>query len=94
MDDDDDVLLEIEQELRPLLREPGPITPESQIMGDLGLDSLGVMDFVMVLEDRFGIVIPIDRMAEVRTVRDLADAVRQIRDEQASGAAASGGHAS
>ncbi len=81
MTDEDDVLLQIEQELRPLLREPCPITPESQIMGDLGLDSLAVMDFVMVLEDRFEIVIPIDRMAEVRTVRDLADAVRQIRGQ-------------
>ena len=85
MTDEDDILPQIEQELRPLLRESRPITPDSQIMGDLGLDSLAVMDFVMVLEERFEIVIPIDRMAEVRTVRDLADAIRQIRTQSAGG---------
>ena len=85
MTDEEDVLLQIEQELRPLLREPKEITPEAQIMGDLGLDSLAVMDFVMQLEDRFGIVIPIDRMGEVRTLRDLARAVIQIRDSATAG---------
>ncbi|MFT8244680.1 acyl carrier protein [Roseomonas sp. BN140053] len=79
MTDDDEVLLLIEQELRPLLRESREITPDSQIMADLGLDSLAVMDFIMVLEERFEIVIPVDQLADVRTVRDLARTVQEIR---------------
>jgi acyl carrier protein len=36
------------------------------------------MDFVMELEDEFDISIPLDQIADVRTVGDLADAVRRL----------------
>ena len=52
-----------------------PINLQSNVIDDTGLDSVSVMDFVMELEDEFDISIPLDRIAEVRTVRDLADAV-------------------
>ena len=52
-----------------------PINLESNVIDDTGLDSVSVMDFVMELEDEFDISIPLDRIAEVRTVGDLADAV-------------------
>ena len=82
---DDLTFAEVDRALRPFLRGASDVTPDSRIMADLGLDSLAVMDFVMDLEERFDIVIPIDRIAEVRTVRDLADAIRQIRTQSAGG---------
>ena len=39
---------------------------------DLKLDSLAVMDFVMALENRFDLVIPMDELTEVVSVGDLA----------------------
>ena len=51
---------------------------ESSVVEDTGLDSVSVMDFVMELEDEFDITIPLDRIAEVRTVGDLADAVEVL----------------
>ena len=48
---------------------------DSSVVDDTGLDSVSVMDFVMELEDEFDITIPLDQIAEVRTVGDLADAV-------------------
>jgi acyl carrier protein len=48
---------------------------ESSVVEDTGLDSVSVMDFVMELEDEFDVTIPLDRIAEVRTVGDLAIAV-------------------
>ena len=50
---------------------PGPITAETHILHDLNLDSVAVMDLVMVLETRFDTVIPMDRLAEIETVGDL-----------------------
>ena len=51
-----------------------PIDLDSSVVEDTGLDSVSVMDFVMELEDEFDITIPLDRIAEIRTVGDLADA--------------------
>lgn len=51
---------------------------DSSVMEDTGLDSVSVMDFVMEIEDDFDISIPLDRIAEMRTVGDLADAVRDL----------------
>ncbi|HUS54208.1 MAG TPA: acyl carrier protein [Thermohalobaculum sp.] len=50
----------------------------SNVVEDTGLDSVSVMDFVMELEDEFDITIPLDRIAEVGTVGDLADAVEVL----------------
>lgn len=49
--------------------------PDSSVVADTGLDSVSVMDFVFELEDEFEITIPLDRIAEVKTVQDLATAV-------------------
>ena len=49
---------------------------DSDVVEDTGLDSVSVMDFVMELEDAFDITIPLDRIAEVRTVGDLVKAVQ------------------
>jgi acyl carrier protein len=54
---------------------------DSSVIEDTGLDSVSVMDFVMELEDEFDITIPLDRIAEVRTVGDLAKAVQTMLHE-------------
>ncbi len=48
------------------------------------MDSLGVMNFVMAIEDFYDISIPLDRVAQIQTVADLIHAVDDLR----SGAAA------
>ena len=45
------------------------------IYDELSIDSLAVMDIVVELEDRFDIAIPINTVAEIRTVRELTDAI-------------------
>ncbi len=55
------------------------VTKDTAVTRDLGLDSLAVMNFVMALEDRFDISIPLDRIAEAETVEDLAETVRALR---------------
>jgi acyl carrier protein len=54
------------------------VSAQTQIARDLGLDSVAVMDFVMDIEDHFDISIPLDRIAEVETVKDLSCAVEAL----------------
>jgi len=54
------------------------VSPETQIVGGLGLDSVAILDFIMDIEDRFDISIPLDRVAEVQTIADLTRAIETL----------------
>lgn len=74
-----DVMREICRELAPYQVEEGPITAQTVIYQDLSIDSLAVMDIVMELEDRFDVSIPINVVAEIHTVEELADAILTLQ---------------
>ncbi|HEY5106785.1 MAG TPA: acyl carrier protein [Caulobacteraceae bacterium] len=71
----DDIAVVLEQ----VLGRPVQITDDTDIIADLGMDSLGVMNFVMAIEDFYDISIPLDRIAQVETVGDLIHAVEHLR---------------
>lgn len=64
--------------LQPSLRADVQLSAHSSIVDDLGLDSAAVMDFVMELEDRLDISIPLDKIAGVETIGDFAATVSQL----------------
>ena len=53
------------------------VTLDTDIAADLNIDSVAVMDFVMEIEDRFDIDIPLNLLAETHTMRDLLGVVQQ-----------------
>ena len=55
------------------------VTPETRIAGDLGLDSVAVLDFLQDVEDRFDLSIPLERMAEVQTIGELSVAIQTLK---------------
>ncbi len=57
------------------------ISDNTNIARDLGLDSLAIMNFIMALEDEYDISIPLDRVAQVETVGDLAKAIEELRSK-------------
>ncbi len=57
------------------------LAADSSVVADTGLDSVSVMDFVFELEDEFEITIPLDRIAEIKTVADLANTVEKLCEE-------------
>lgn len=57
------------------------IQRRTDIMKDLDVDSLAVMNFIMNLEDHFDVSIPLNAMAEIRTVEDLAMIVLKMKTE-------------
>ena len=55
------------------------VSAQTQIVGGLGLDSVAILDFIMDVEDRFDISIPLDRVAEVQTIAELSRAIEALR---------------
>ena len=60
------------------------ITSDTDVIRDLRLDSLAAMDFIMALEIKFDTLIPVDSMAGIRTVGDLADLLQSQARQTAS----------
>jgi acyl carrier protein len=51
------------------------LRPETDISADLNIDSVSVMDFVMEVEDRFNIEIPLNLLSETHSLADLVAVV-------------------
>jgi acyl carrier protein len=59
------------------------ITPQAEIFGDLGLDSLDVVDLVAAIQKKFSIQIRNDdRVRSIRTLQDLYNYLIVIKGEQ------------
>mgnify|MGYP001035589840 CR=1 FL=1 len=57
---------------------PDKITPESDVVKDLGADSLDIVELVMAIEEEYDIVITDERAQNVRTVEQLVDMLESI----------------
>ncbi|WP_338661216.1 acyl carrier protein [Pararoseomonas sp. SCSIO 73927] len=69
--DEQAALREIAAALEESGKLTGPVTMETHILRDLNFDSVGAIDFIMLLETRLDTIISMDRMAEIETVGDL-----------------------
>ncbi len=47
------------------------VTPESNVIADLGADSLDVVELLMTLEDDFGIAVSDEEAVALKTVNDI-----------------------
>ena len=50
---------------------PEKIAMESEIVADLGADSLDMVEMMMSMEEEFGITVDEDKAAELKTVADI-----------------------
>jgi len=75
---DEKILQTVCEILRPLVTEGQEIREETDIVADLGLDSLKVMKLVETVEDSFDISVPLNVLPEVRTVGDFVQQIEKI----------------
>ena len=63
-----------------------PIEPAltSDLVADLGLDSLQVLEVIAELEDRFDISIRVDDMPSMRSVADVVEHVARLVEERSN----------
>jgi acyl carrier protein len=79
MPTNEEVMQQILDILKPMIPEDGPeITPQLDLIDDLGLDSLKVMEILETLEDTFDISIPINILPGIRTVEDLVADIQKL----------------
>ena len=72
MTDQQQIIADICKLLAPYNLEGKPLAAETDIPAELNIDSVGVLDFIMEVEDHFDIEIPMNVVSETRTVGDLA----------------------
>ena len=58
--------------------DPGSITRDTDIMNDLGADSLDLVELIMSLEEEYGINVTDESVYEHKTVGDIADVIESL----------------
>ncbi|MEO6882380.1 MAG: acyl carrier protein [Mycobacteriaceae bacterium] len=53
--------------------EAADVTPEKTFVDDLDIDSLSMVEIAVQTEDRFGVKIPDEELANLKTVGDAVD---------------------
>jgi len=64
--------------IRRLSRRPVEPDRETELLADLGFDSLRVLELVGELEDHFNIAVPLNALTHIKTVGQIADEVRRL----------------
>ena len=82
MTDREETFAKVAQLIEPFNKKDVQLGDSTTFAGDLEWDSLIVMDFVASVEDEFDILISMNRAAEIETVDQLIDAVRQLEGER------------
>lgn len=83
MPEHNEVMEKLREILSAAVTEDAPaVTGESDLINDLGLDSMKVLEIMEALEDSFDISIPMNIMPEVRTVNDLAVEIQKLTDSE------------
>ena len=58
--------------------DPEKITRETDIMNDLGADSLDLVELIMTLEEEYGVTVIDDSVYENKTVGEIADFIESL----------------
>ena len=54
------------------------ILPQTDLINQLAIDSVKLLNLIMEIEDEFDISVPINALADVQTVQELANLIYQI----------------
>ena len=62
--------------------DPEKITRDTDIMGDLGADSLDLVELITTLEEEYGVSVIDDSVYENKTVGEIADFIEALINAQ------------
>jgi len=61
--------------------EPSEITMEKSFVDDLDIDSLSMVEIAVQTEDKYGVKIPDEELANLRTVGDAVNYIQKLEAE-------------
>ena len=73
----DEIYAKLAELLEPFNPKGVELKPETEIAAELNIDSVGVMDFIMEVEDTFDIDISLNVLSETHTMDDLVRVVEE-----------------
>lgn len=63
-----------------LCKKKEQITMSSRLVEDLGADSLDVVELIMAFEDEFGVSLPDEDIASMKTVGDIVGYIAKLKN--------------
>ena len=60
-------------------KKKSDITLKTNLIEDLGADSLDVVELIMAFEDEFGVSLPDEDVSKMKTVKDIIDYINKIK---------------
>ena len=79
---DNIILQKVYEILKPFVPQGQQIEEETDLVADMGLDSLKVMKILENIEDYFDISIPLNILPDVRTVKDLVVQIQKLAEDE------------
>ncbi|MCC6709154.1 MAG: acyl carrier protein [Gammaproteobacteria bacterium] len=55
------------------------LSPQTNLVGDLGLESIQVIEYLCEVEDHFDLAIDEGKLADVQTIADLACVIKNLQ---------------
>ncbi len=77
----EDIVSQVISAIREIVSQDVEITEDTDLVSDLEFDSLKVMNLMEDVEDRFDISVPLNVLADIRTIKDLALQLERLTGE-------------
>ena len=77
----EEILERLNTQLSLIAPEGSEFDESTDLVEGLGLDSFKVLDLLMEIEDEFDISIPMNVLADVKTVKNMAERIQEIGPE-------------
>lgn len=78
----EEILLQLYEILKPYAKDGQSLSEVTELLSDLGLESMKVMQLLLETEERFDISIPLNIIPNVRTVGDFARQIEQLTEQR------------
>jgi acyl carrier protein len=76
------ILQSLTEIIKPFIPKGHAVSENTDLVADLGLDSLKVMKILESVEDHFDIAIPLNVLPDVRTVKDFVLQIQKLNGDE------------
>ena len=81
MSDFSEIYQTLNEILKPYIPQGHVVSEDTDLVIDLGLDSLKVMKILESVEDQFDVSVPLNVLPDVRTVKDFALQIQKLNGD-------------